>query len=612
MFNRRHLGFLVAVACLLLASGAAAAEPMTFTATSSPTHARPGTDVSYTVTLKNVSPGDEADRAKIAIPSGFNVAGNTVTASASAAGGCAASAWIADGTLIAGGKINLRRPGGSDHNLCPGASLTVVFSATAATPGEYSWAPELLRGENPFTLIGDAPTVVVDGTPPNTTINSAPPSLTNLTTATFSFSSNEAGAAFQCSLDAVNAGAFAPCASPKSYTGLPGGPRTFQVRATDAAGNTDPTPATHSWRIDLAGPATTILSAPASSTNSTSASFTFQSSDPGTTFECSLDKALFTACSPPVAYSLGPGPHTFAVRAVDNARNTGPEATHQWTIDTRPPTATVTSGPGALSNSRSARFTFAADEPSSFQCELDRGSLVPCGSPLSYQNLADGAHTFVVRPTDAVGNSGASSSYSWTIDAIAPETRLGSRPRTRTTALSAAFTFSASEAATFQCRLGAGTFAPCSSPKKYSRLRRSTHRFEVRAVDAAGNIDSSPAAHRWTIATQRRTVKSASALFAPTSGARVAAPPLLRWRTAARATYYNVQLYRGRVKVLSTWPARPRLQLRTRWTFLGRQQRLSPGSYRWYVWPGYGRPSARRYGRLLGQSSFVLVAHARH
>jgi len=524
MFNRRHVAFLVSAVCLLLASGAAAAEPMTFTATSSPTHAAPGSAVSYSVTLKNVSPDDEADKAKIAIPPGFTVDGNTVVASAAAAGDCDASTWIADGPLIAVGKINLKRPSGSDHNLCPGATLVVVFSATAATAGAYSWAPELLRGDQPFTLIGDAPTVVVDGTPPNTTITSGPPMLTNQTSASFSFSSNELGGSFECSLDGAT---FASCTA-ASYSGLADGSHTFRVRAIDAAGNSDPTPAAYTW-----------------------------------------------------------------------------------TVETRPPTATVTSGPGALTNSRSATFTFAADEPSSFHCELDGGSLAPCSSPLSYQNLGNGGHTLVVRPTDAVGNTGAPSSYSWTIDAIAPETRLGSRPRTRTPALSATFTFSASEAATFQCRLDAGTFTPCGSPKKYARLTRRTHRFEVRAVDAAGNVDSSPAVHRWTTATQRRTVKSASALFAPSSGARLTSPPLLRWRPVARATYYNVQLYRGRLKVWTTWPTGPRLQLRTRWTFLGRQQRLSPGSYRWYVWPGYGRASANRYGRLLGQSSFILVAHVR-
>jgi hypothetical protein len=35
--------------------------------------------------------------------------------------------------------------------------------------------------------------------------------------------------------------------------------------------------------------------------------------------------------------------------------------------------------------------------------------------------------------------------------------------------------------------------------------------------------------------------------------------------------------------------------------------RLSPGRYRWYVWPAYGDRADERYGRLIGHSSFSIV-----
>jgi hypothetical protein len=97
-----------------------------------------------------------------------------------------------------------------------------------------------------------------------------------------------------------------------------------------------------------------------------------------------------------------------------------------------------------------------------------------------------------------------------------------------------------------------------------------------------------------------------SALLTPRAGARVTRPPLLVWRRASGARYYNVQVYRGRRKVLTAWPTKTRFQLRAQWKNLGRRERLLPGSYRWYVWPGYGAPSARRYGQLIGQSTFVV------
>jgi hypothetical protein len=63
--------------------------------------------------------------------------------------------------------------------------------------------------------------------------------------ASFAFAASEA-ATFECSLDAAE---FAACSSPVSYTALADGGHTFAVRATDAAGNVDPTPSSRSWTV---------------------------------------------------------------------------------------------------------------------------------------------------------------------------------------------------------------------------------------------------------------------------------------------------------------------------------------------------------------------------
>jgi hypothetical protein len=95
-------------------------------------------------------------------------------------------------------------------------------------------------------------------------------------------------------------------------------------------------------------------------------------------------------------------------------------------------------------------------------------------------------------------------------------------------------------------------------------------------------------------------------LLAPTSGARLKAPPMLTWTPVHGATYYNVQLYR-RGKVLSVWPGRAQLQLPRRWRFDGHRFRLKPGRYTWFVWPGFGRRSAGRYGHAIGKRTFVVT-----
>jgi hypothetical protein len=87
----------------------------------------------------------------------------------------------------------------------------------------------------------------VDLTPPDTTITSGPTGTVTSRTATFAFAANEPVGSFTCHLDAQPWG---PCTSPQSYAGLDDGPHTFEVAATDQAGNSDATPATRSWNVD--------------------------------------------------------------------------------------------------------------------------------------------------------------------------------------------------------------------------------------------------------------------------------------------------------------------------------------------------------------------------
>ena len=71
------------------------------------------------------------------------------------------------------------------------------------------------------------------------------------------------------------------------------------------------------------------------------------------------------------------------------------------------------------------------------------------------------------------------------------------------------------------------------------------------------------------------------------------------------ASYYNVQLYHDG-KVLSAWPKRASLQLSSVWEFARHRYHLKPGTYRWYVWPGFGPRAAARYGRMIGAATFVI------
>jgi Right handed beta helix region len=107
-----------------------------------------------------------------------------------------------------------------------------------------------LQAANPSQLVI---TTAADTTPPDTTITAGPSGSTASTDATFSFTSSEGGSTFQCSLDGV---AFQPCTSPTTYEGLAAADHQFAVRAIDAAGNVDPTPATRTWTVTPPPPPT--------------------------------------------------------------------------------------------------------------------------------------------------------------------------------------------------------------------------------------------------------------------------------------------------------------------------------------------------------------------
>jgi len=126
------------------------------------------------------------------------------------------------------------------------------------------------------------------------------------------------------------------------------------------------------------------------------------------------------------------------------------------------------------------------------------------------------------------------------------------------------------------------------------------YRYTLTALDDAGNSTDSG-----TVVTP--AAPPVVTLAAKRTNQRLSKPPQLRWKVIKGARYYNVQIFRGKHKVLSAWPRKARLRVHSSWLYRGRRQHLVAGHYRWYVWAGYGRLGARRYGHLLGRNQFVIV-----
>jgi hypothetical protein len=212
------------------------------------------------------------------------------------------------------------------------------------------------------------------------------------------------------------------------------------------------------------------------------------------------------------AAALSPGVHSVALAVEDPTSWVRHDPANvlvdgrTWNVDIdvsplRPDTS-ITASPPLLSKSATSVFFFSATASrSKFSCSLDGAPFSPCRSPKRYSKLLNGLHTFQVMASDPQGLSDLSpASYAWTIDTARPETAISSSPMPLTNQSSALFEFTSSEGTTtFQCKLDATAYLPCTNPRAYSDLVPGRHTFQVAAIDGAGNVDKKPAVHRWLI-----------------------------------------------------------------------------------------------------------------
>jgi hypothetical protein len=290
----------------------------------------------------------------------------------------------------------------------PLADGTHMFSVKAhnvngtGAAATYSWTVDTM-----------APTVTIDTHPADPSSGSSP---------AFTYHS-EAGSTYQCSLvEFGKTESFSTCNSTgKTFpTITQDGKYTFGVKAKDPAGNQGGV-TTYTWNVDTSlgdktPPETTLKTHPTDPTESATATFTYESNEPGSTFECKLDAAAFAACpSSGITYtSLALGPHAFQVVAIDPSNNkdptpagfsftvVSPPPPHEEPPHEEPPKRTpdtkITSKPGAKTHDRTPTIKFKATVAgSTFQCKLDGQGFKSCRSPLTTKTLSFGRHTIKVR-----------------------------------------------------------------------------------------------------------------------------------------------------------------------------------------------------------------------
>ena len=343
----------------------------------------------------------------------------------------------------------------------------------------------------------------IDTSGPATTIDVQPSPLSRDNSPTFEFSS-EAGAVFECSLS-TGAAAFSACSSPLTYTAQPDGAYTFTVRATDEAGNTGD-PVSVSFAIDRTGPVTTIQGDPPADTDDNTPTFSF-SAETGATFECSRNVGdFYVPCTSPFTYDPQPdGQYVFFVRATDSLGNPAPPAEHAFTIDTTGPITSLQGGPPAVTDDNTPTFPFTSEPGATFECSLSSGAdaFAACTSPVTFPTQPDGTVTFKVVASDALGNEGPVTEYTFRIDSTAPTVTIDRGSVEPVARLHAVVRVQLRGDATFECSLttsGSDEYSACDSPRDYLALADGTYTFKVRATDAAG-YTGTPAQHAFTVDT---------------------------------------------------------------------------------------------------------------
>ncbi|MBI2690793.1 MAG: hypothetical protein HYX29_02425, partial [Solirubrobacterales bacterium] len=320
---------------------------------------------------------------------------------------------------------------------------------------------------------------------------SGPTGTVAVNTATITITPAEAGGTLQGSLDGA---AYATVTSPVNLTGLSNGSHTYSARQVDAAGNLGAV-ASITWIVNTAVPlAPTINTGPTGTVASTSASFTFSTSESGMTFECRIDGAAYAACTSPQAYSsLAQGAHTFDVRAVNGASTPGPAASRTWTVDTVAPNAPTVSGPTGTVAVNTATITITpAEAGGTLQGSLDGAAYATVTSPVNLTGLSQGSHTYNARQVDAAGNVGAVGTVTWTVDSVAPNAPTVSRTAPTanpTTSASQTIGITPAEAGgTLQGSLDGAAYATVTSPVNLTGLSNGSHTYSARQIDSAGNI----------------------------------------------------------------------------------------------------------------------------
>ncbi|MCU1461831.1 MAG: putative internalin [Acidimicrobiales bacterium] len=349
----------------------------------------------------------------------------------------------------------------TEHLTTSRDGLTGAYSVDASpvlAEGTYTARAEQSDGVGNIGHSTESTFTVDTAAPPTPSFTSTPDLITSATSASFDYTDAEGGVAFSCRLDSA---AFASCSSSAIYAGpIAEGSHTFDVKATDGAGNTS-TAATFTWTIDATAPSVTIT-APSGATGATpvfsgaagnasgdgtTVAIDVSDSTPSVVRTATVDRTgaswTYDSSADASFAALSDGTYTATATQCDDGSNCTTSVATTFSVDTSaPPAPSITDSPATLTHVTSASFSFSDTEAGvTFQCEFDGDTLSACLSPTSYGanggTVPEGLHTFEVVAVDGAGNVSQAASFSWTVDGTAPTVSLDllANPTNDTTAV---------------------------------------------------------------------------------------------------------------------------------------------------------------------------------
>ena len=272
-------------------------------------------------------------------------------------------------------------------------ACTTPVQLSELNPGQHNFRVRVNdAAANQSTVIERNWTVVAAGNQ-SVTLDSTPPAVSGSRDVTYEFSPDNGTA--ECRIDATeaqnqNGTGWAPCASPKTFTGLAEGNHQVEIRADSSS-----VPAVHNFAVYANLPTVTVGGLPGlvrSGTrytglevNSASITLTAPANPafaPGaTTFECRYYESTatvppFEPCTSPYQVNWNKLDHgktmRFEVRPVSSTGNIGATSTSDWTIVATKPAVSL-GGPAVAT----ACFNGAAGGPGAAGCVATGSSTQP-------------------------------------------------------------------------------------------------------------------------------------------------------------------------------------------------------------------------------------------